>query len=531
MSTPDPNSFGSMPFQSGMASLYRKQVRLLEELINFSFQESTRHILPFIGAIRDNCESTLVLQQTGLLNELTLVSRIFVQRIINCCYLLNADENVVSKYLSQQISDSGSEQLQDEEAEGFLELSSNYKPSEPVSVLALSLTEQVAEIAEKAGAPKELFLVALASVFPKASEILAGSLFGNTFHFGVFQRHVGEERIPDAAKYRCEELSSGLFLGIGLLDALFRIIGKRETLNSITERSADNVSAARALMEGATAGSVGARTYADGAWERLNSLEYSAQKTVERQLRLFEKPFEDVYEAGLIAPILREKGTPIIDVRFAAIFFKRVLNDLRSVWTLLNQGYTSQAASIAASLYEAALATICLLQSDENINALKQDPHGEIPWKITEMAKMVVSAEGKSAGTAEFENSWRALYANYVWLCQIKHSSPASVVFDTLASNLGEKGYVVMAIPNVRDEDISTKAMIAISALFRSLECIEAFLRAFGFNAELPEDYGFAERVRRARDSAWQAFETHGKGGSPITIASSRFAKKYPPVG
>ncbi len=527
MSASDPSSFGSTPFQSRMASIYREQLRLLDELIGWSFSESNRHILPFIGAIRDNCESTLLLQESGLLNELTLVNRVFVQRVINCCYLLNADHSIISKYLSQRTSDSGGEQLQDGGAEAFLKFSSNYKPSDPIPVLALSLREQAEEIAQRTGAPKEMFFVALASAFPKSSEILAGSLFGNTFQFGVFQHHGdGDNTLDATGKYRSEELSACLFLGIGLLDAIFRILAKREPLDSVKARSAENMASAAALMKGSTSKPLVSSSYADGAWERLSSLEYSARKTLERQLKPFEKPFEDTYESGLIAPILREKMKPVVDVRFAAIFFKRVLNDLRSVWALLSKGYTSQAASIAASLYETALATICLLQSEKNIAALKHDPHGEIPWKITEMAKMVVRSEGKTPGTTEFENSWRALYAHYVWLCQIKHSSPDSVIHDTLASSLEGKGYVVMAIPNVRIEDVSTKAMVAVISLFRSLECIEAFARAFGFTEELPNDYGFAERVSRARDSAWQAFESHGKTGSPLSIARSRFAKK-----
>lgn len=275
---------------------------------------------------------------------------------------------------------------------------------------------------------------------------------------------------------------------------------------------------------------MGLSSYADGAWERLNSLELKARKTVTSQLRLFEKPFEDAYEAGLIAATLREKRKPSVDVKFGAIYFKRVLNDLRGVWSLLRNGYTSQAASVAASLYESALATICLLQNDKNAEALKQHPHGEVPWGPKVMAKMVVRGEGRSDGTKEFENAWRALYGHYVWLCQIKHATPDSVIHDTRASKIGEKGYVVMAIPNVGKDDISTKATVAIISILRTLECMKAFTRALGFE-ELPDTDGFAEKYSRARESAWQAFESLRKTQSPISLARTRFAKDYPPVG
>ena len=107
------------------------------------------------------------------------------------------------------------------------------------------------------------------------------------------------------------------------------------------------------------------RCAADGAWARLNQLEETAETTITKQLHAFEAPFRDAYEAGVIVPVLRNKGRATIDVRPATLFFKRALNDLRGVWLLLTAGYTSQAASVAASLFESALATTCLLQSND----------------------------------------------------------------------------------------------------------------------------------------------------------------------
>jgi hypothetical protein len=146
------------------------------------------------------------------------------------------------------------------------------------------------------------------------------------------------------------------------------------------------------------------------------------------------------------------------------------------------------------------------------------------------MAKMVVQGEGKKPHSKEFENSWRALYAHYSWLCQVKHSSRHSVIHDTSASTLVGKGYVVMALPNVREEDVPVKSMVAIISLQRMLECTEAFAHALGFREKLPNDFRFAERFQSARDSSWRAFEPHLKALQPISISKSRFAKKNPPL-
>lgn len=253
-----------------------------------------------------------------------------------------------------------------------------------------------------------------------------------------------------------------------------------------------------------------------------------AQGQIAVKMVAYEQPFRDAYEAGVIVPVLRAGRTPAVDVRVAALFHKRMLNDFRGVWLMLCSGYTSQAASIAASLYEISLAATCLTISKANIDKLLQQPDGEIPWKITEMAKMVVTAEGKAMGK-DYENQWRALYAHYVWLCQIKHSSGQSVLHDTRGTAL-EKGYVVMALPNVKDEDMAVKATVAIISLHRVLDCIAAFAKALGLVEPWPDEYRFAERYNRARELAWKAFEPYLKAKPAIGIERTKFTLRNPPV-
>ena len=266
---------------------------------------------------------------------------------------------------------------------------------------------------------------------------------------------------------------------------------------------------------------------ADGAWLRLDDLEDAAAAKLSEQLRSFEAPFRDTYEAGVIAPILRAEALTKTDVRCAALHFKRVLNDLRSVWLLLRCGYTSQAASIAASLYENALGTVCLTISPRNVETYLASDTGELPWSPMAMAKMVVEHEEHAPGTTDFENQWRALYAHYVWLCQTKHPTMPSVVHDTSASAVRE-GYVVMALPNVRPKDMPLKAQIAIISLHRTHESIDALANAFGFKGHLPNIHGFAERFSRAKETAWSAYEPFLKARNPISIHRTWFPKKYP---
>jgi len=266
---------------------------------------------------------------------------------------------------------------------------------------------------------------------------------------------------------------------------------------------------------------------ADGAWLRLDNLETAAKKKLADQLRAFEAPFRDTYEAGIIAPVLRAEAPIDADVRCAALHFKRVLNDLRSVWLLLRTGYASQAAAVAASLYENALATVCLTISPDNVQTYLKNDSGELPWKPMAMAKMAVEHKGKIPVARDYENGWRALYSQYVWLCQTKHPTMPSVLHDTSASTV-QNGYVVMALPNVCAQDLPLKAQVAIISLHSAHESIESLLYAFGFKEHWPNTHRFAERFSRAKEDSWTAYEPFLKHSNPISISKNWFTRKFP---
>lgn len=523
-----PKSFGSIQFLSRITSLFYSQVELFDQLLERPLSDANSHITPLLIAIRDNCKTMLLLEKAELLNELALIQRIFLQRIINCCYLLNTEKDEILRYLSNPVT-STYKPLPNESEDAFIDFSKNFELNNNSSILSLNLREQVDLIEQKTGVSKDVFMVAMASIFPKSSEILTDSLFGVSFHLGIFDvnKQSKEDKGNIASKNK-HEFCAALFFGFGLLDTLFKVLAKRESIEVISKKSADNLAAAKELMKSQPDATSSILTPIDGIWERLSKAEFVAEEKLLKQLSHFESAFKDTYEAGVIVPTLRANRRALLDVKIAALFLKRVLNDLRGVWVLLIRGYTSQAASIAASLYESALATICLTLNQKNIDIFKSNVHKKIPWRIKEMAKMVVLNEGLSEKSREFENSWRSLYAHYVWLCQIKHSSHDSVIHDTVASSIAQNTYVVMAIPNLQKEDLSVKATIAIITLHRSLESIQAFAKVLGYNNDkLPNDSKFDERFKRAQNSAWQAFKPFLKTDLPISIAHSVFVKNH----
>jgi hypothetical protein len=527
MKNSGPNAFGSLPFVSRMASTFKSQVTILDELIERNIPNALRYLYPLLYAIRDNCRATLFFERAQLLNETFLIQRVLIERIINTCFLVAAGRGEQEHYFDRPVA--GTAGIPGTTAEEVIHAAREYRPSESGSAFTQTLSERMNIIQQELGLSKEPFQVAIASVFPQSSQILAGSLHGQLFHIGVFQRSPNSGTNESIAAHIREEFCVLFLMGIGLLDSMFDAIASRHQIPDLCARSSALFKAATNLMNRANGDDEMSLTWADGAWDRLPRLEFASERTIEPGLARFEEAFRDSYEAGLVVTVLKPLHQQL-DLRLAALLLKRVLNDLRGVWILLKTGYTSQAGSIAASLYESALASICLTHNNENIDKMLKDPHGEIPWSVTAMAKMVVRAEGKTGTGPVFENAWRALYADYVWLCQLKHSSFQSVLHDATASSTQGKTYAVMATPNIKEEDSVVKAHVGLSALLRTQEAIRAFAVALGYCDPLPNEYAFSARMERAYQMAYQAFEPFIKSIPPVEISRSRFTKKYPPV-
>jgi hypothetical protein len=50
-------------------------------------------------------------------------------------------------------------------------------------------------------------------------------------------------------------------------------------------------------------------------------------------------------EAGMQLPVLAKQDKGSLRLRISALYLKRMLNDVRSVWVMIRQGNTSQAGS------------------------------------------------------------------------------------------------------------------------------------------------------------------------------------------
>ena len=271
-----------------------------------------------------------------------------------------------------------------------------------------------------------------------------------------------------------------------------------------------------------------------GLWNSLSHMEASAAAHLLAKLAAFEQPFRDCYEAGVQAPTLIGKRHQASDMRVAALFLKRTLNDLRSVWVLTCFGYTSQAASVAASLYENALAATCIAGTPSRASAFLKEKSGELPWTPIQLSKTLAEQlrkealkENQSFDDGEYEKAWREVYSAYKWLCQIKHPTLPSATHDSFATNLKGTEYVVMAAPDISDENIPVKATVLIISLSRSYAAIRKFALSLECDTTHPYYQDFVERMKAITPAAVNAYKESTKRPLPFDIRHTSLARSW----
>ncbi len=176
------------------------------------------------------------------------------------------------------------------------------------------------------------------------------------------------------------------------------------------------------------------------------------------------------------------------------MFLKRALTDLRVVWKLLSVGYTSQAAVVAAALFEHALAVNSLAGSKFRLEEYVNTERGDIPWGPQQLAKILAEQErreavamGRSFSSRDYELRWGYVYVSYKYLCKIKHPTFRSTAHDAGATQVREREFSVMAAPDVRLEDLPQKVIVLMISLSRILQAVRHF--ALSLECDFSDDY------------------------------------------
>lgn len=269
----------------------------------------------------------------------------------------------------------------------------------------------------------------------------------------------------------------------------------------------------------------------EGLWSALSEAELAALAALRGQLEPFNDPVRDCYEAGVQSQCLPGGRRSTNDLRVAALYLKRVLMDLRATWLLCMQGYTSQAASVAASLLENALASEVVSGDPDAAEQCMQDPTGGLPWSVRDMTRLRVSKRESAAELAgkpfteeERVPAGEVTYFTYRWLCKMKHPTTPSLVHEASGTRLDAGTFVVMAFPNVHENDLTLKGLILTNAILEAKASIRAFSEAHDPDRDSSVHRDFAHRMERITPRLARAFHNVCSEPPPFLLDQRNYA-------
>jgi hypothetical protein len=270
----------------------------------------------------------------------------------------------------------------------------------------------------------------------------------------------------------------------------------------------------------------------EAIWPLLDDIERVVRDEVRQSISEWETVVRACEEAGMLAPMVPSKNSGMPSLVAAGPFLKRSLNDLRAVWLLIERGYSTQAASVAASLYENAL-TAAVLAGDEKLALeAKKTKYAEIPWSPKQLAQLnsrretsIQEKSGHRTTAKEYEDAWTISYFNYKWLCQIKHPTWQAVYHDVQGSLINDREYAIRPGPNNVAEDGQLKARVLGVAVSQVFTAVRSFFLALDGDETTPEYSSFEDKINVVHAGVRRLMQKEYGKPSPISVLDKSFIK------
>jgi hypothetical protein len=481
--------FGSRWFCVQMQEAFNTQSAILKEIaFKHHSNPAIKSVFPLVHGLHTASDAISLLRRDGLLNEAHVLMRLMTERAINLCYCLVAPSNSNTKPPNDTTdSKPVPKQLM---ADELIEVAKGFRFSENYDSQGLEM--KINLVAANTKIPLNFLRLVISSHYPQASLALGGSAAGAVFHLCSMT-----EEVEDHISHNFAVL---LFSGVSLLNYVIKELGAHG-IPEILIKDSDAASdvANKTMLKGVKPVVPNVRD-AYGWWQTLSDHEYLAAKKLAPSLREFETAFSACIEAGMEVPMLAKADRTSQRLRISALYLKRLLNDVRSLWLMMRQGNTSQAGSIAASLFETTLLIQCVAENEERAVRLTRNPTGKWPWDIRAMCGFVNRDEARRDGRQYDEKGADADYAQYAWLCQFKHPTLGYVGHDSGSTHVAEEGYVVMPFPDAREDDWPVKRKVLLISLFSAVRAIKAFARGGQVKDATPGEISFNAKLKTARD-------------------------------
>jgi hypothetical protein len=267
-------------------------------------------------------------------------------------------------------------------------------------------------------------------------------------------------------------------------------------------------------------------------WELLGDVEHVVKGHVLATFAEWHAVIKACEEAGMLAPLVPSKNRGAASLVAAGPFLKRALNDLRAVWLLIERGYSTQAASVAASLYENALTAAVLAGDDKLAEEAKKTKHAEIPWSPKQLAQLnarrELSIQEKSGSTPTgkaYEDAWTISYFHYKWLCQIKHPTWQAVYHDVQGTLISGTEYTIRPAPNDIADDAQLKARVIGVSVSQVFIAARSFFLALDGDETSSEYVAFEDKANFVHSEIRRLMKKEYGKPPPISVLDTSFIK------
>lgn len=530
-------NYGAYEFLDELEDIFRRQLELLMQLPLLSPSHRVKRLAPMLLGLKDSSKAILSVRKAQLPSEAYLIGHAFLERLVSFCYYLVIDEvefdectdpQIIGEAITNSVKHIKSLSLED-----LTDGDVGYKSSGGAVDSSADFSRKVKLIAEESSIKAEAFLIARATVTPTANELFAGSLYGSMSNLGYIDFKEYSTSLEARNRYSRGEFAQLYFVLCLAIHQALTLVAQFQgrDLGAVVSESQEAINKAAKLIEAAKAQD---QTFPDspaGLWESLNPIEAVASNFLEEKFRVFENAIRKCYELGIQAPSLPSERHFAPDMQLAGLFLKRTLNDLRTVWLLVSTGYTSQAATVGASLFEHALTVNYVAGYPDRADELLSYPTGDVPWKVVELSENMAAQYAQldveqPSDKGKLHDMTGVVYAAYKYLCKIKHPTLRSAQHDSGSSSIKAGRYAVMAVPDLREKDSPLKAVVVNISLIRCFDAIKHFARALECNEEELAYQDFMARAEEASKESDKAFSVFLES-SPLPFGIEDEADKW----
>ncbi|MCB9009213.1 MAG: hypothetical protein H6656_17955 [Ardenticatenaceae bacterium] len=515
MSKDSKSNYGAFEQLDELEDTLRELGNLLEiPAENLSYR--LNRLLPMVFSIRENLKAIFSLRKAQLAQESFLIGNIALGRAVNFCYLLAIERDSFDELTNP----AGLKQNIEQGAEAFLSLNltslkdQDYGYRSPDNQEdAISFAEKIDTIIRHTDLKAEGFQIAKASLSPISTEMISGSYYGCLSRFAFVNFSKYKTPIEAYNRFLRGEFTILYFVLCLVLSQVIKAIAQENDTEDLSSKSQAIVNKAAGLVSRMKSSNDGSGNFsAVGLWESLLPVEATAASILTEKFRVHENAIRKCYELGVQAPSIPSNRHYEADMQLAGLFLKRTLNDLRTVWMLTSAGYTSQAASVAASLFEHALTVVYIAGDSKRAEKLEAFKTGDLPWNVRTLSENLAKSYAESnsdkvVSDDDLYDMTGMIYGVYKYLCKIKHPTLRSTGHDSGSSSIEPGKYAIMALPDLREENDSLKSFIINISLIRCFDAIKHFVNALEPDETKQAFIEFSEKLKDASKESDQAFE------------------------